>query len=156
MAKGDKKSGAARNETLAPLREAVHALEESVVCDVVRDACARVHDLLVSTVSEVVSKQAPALAGQKLEKSTSGGAEWSKISSLSEIRRLVGGRFQNLKNRWIGAGFPLREHRGDRAAEFEVIPKGWDELSSWLLSQGFESRLAQDKDGTLFEIRMLK
>ena len=39
---------------------------------------------------------------------------WLRIESLSQLRATVGGRFQNLKQKWVEAGFPLREHRGDR------------------------------------------
>ncbi len=39
---------------------------------------------------------------------------WTRIESLSRLRAIVGGRFKNLKEKWVGAGFPLREHRGDR------------------------------------------
>jgi hypothetical protein len=80
-------------------------------------------------------------------------AEWIEIESLSRLRSAVGGRFQNLRDRWVGAGFPLREHRGDKEASFTLNEAGWIELSNWISKQGFEARLTPDKVGCLFELR---
>ncbi len=156
MAKAEKKSNPPRGADLAELRGALHALEESVVREVVKDACDRVHDLVVSTLSDITAKRVAVSDNGSAESTQARSSEWKKIGSLSEIRRLVGGRFQNLKNRWVGAGFPLREHRGDRGGQFDIVGKGWEEFHAWLLQQGFESRLSEEADGTLFEIRMLK
>ena len=79
--------------------------------------------------------------------------EWVEIESLSRLRSVVGGRFQNLRDRWVGAGFPLREHRGDKEAAFTLNEAGWIELSNWISKQGYESRLTPDKTGCLFELR---
>ena len=79
--------------------------------------------------------------------------EWLPIESLSKLRAIVGGRFQNIKNKWVEAGFPLREHRGDRQEEFEVNKDGWISLSNWIISQGYEARLAAENPKCLFEIR---
>lgn len=81
---------------------------------------------------------------------------WIEIESLSRLRGIVGGRFQNLRDRWVGAGFPLREHRGDKESDFSLNEAGWIELSNWILKQGFESRLTPDKPGCLFELRAMK
>lgn len=81
--------------------------------------------------------------------------EWIRIESLSRLRALVGGRFQNLKERWVKAGFPLREHRGDRSGGGVVDYEAWVELSSWIHQQGFEIRLASESDPWLFEIRAI-
>lgn len=79
--------------------------------------------------------------------------EWIGIDSLSRLRAEVGGRFQNLKDRWIEAGFSLKEHRGDRSQKVEINKGGWLELSNWISGQGYEVRLVSDRVGTLFEIR---
>ena len=78
---------------------------------------------------------------------------WTRIESLSRLRAIVGGRFKNLKEKWVGAGFPLREHRGDREERGTVNTEGWLELSSWISRQGYEVRLAGETDHWLFEIR---
>lgn len=78
--------------------------------------------------------------------------EWIQIESLSQLRSMVGGRFQKLKERWISAGFPLREHRGDRASEAEIDQSGWLELSLWINRQGYKTKLAKQGDPWLFEI----
>ena len=81
--------------------------------------------------------------------------DWIPIGSLSQLRSLVGGRFQNLKERWIAAGFPLRSHRGDRAADAEIDSEGWNELAAWIFSQGYDARLAADgvEDKALFFVK---
>jgi len=78
---------------------------------------------------------------------------WTKIESLSQLRSTVGGRFQNLKQRWVEAGFPLREHRGDRSEKPQLDEDGWVELVRWINQQGYEARLAADKDPWIFEVR---
>ncbi len=79
---------------------------------------------------------------------------WEKIESLSQLRSVVGGRFQNLKRKWTEAGFPLREHRGDRSGkEIELSQDGWLELSVWVSGQGFEIRLAKPEERWFFEVR---
>lgn len=83
------------------------------------------------------------------------GSEWERIESLSKLRALVGGRFQNLKDRWVRAGFPLREHRGDRTGQKKIDHNGWIELASWINKQGFELRLADENEPWLFELRKL-
>lgn len=79
--------------------------------------------------------------------------EWTEISSLSALRGLVGGRFQQLKERWVAAGFPLREHRGDREQEVNFDEAGWIELSRWIGKQGFEVRRARSGEEYIFKIR---
>ena len=78
--------------------------------------------------------------------------DWEAIESLSQLRAKVGGRFQKLKERWLAAGFPLREHRGDRDGEVELVHEGWVELSLWIQRQGYKTRLAKEGDSWLFEI----
>lgn len=86
-----------------------------------------------------------------------GGAEsdegWLRIESLSQLRATVGGRFRNLKQKWVEAGFPLREHRGDRSESGEVRTEGWMSLADWVTKQGFDVRLAPPGESWLFEVR---
>lgn len=84
------------------------------------------------------------------------GMVWKRIESLSQLRAQVGGRFQNLKQKWVAAGFPLREHRGDRKAEAQLDYDGWIELASWIGKQGYEVRLAPEDEQYLFEVRELE
>jgi hypothetical protein len=81
--------------------------------------------------------------------------EWVQIESLSRLRSIVGGRFQNLKQRWVAAGLPLKKHRGDQVEEFEVSEEGWLELSTWILDQGYEVRVSGSKTTSLLELRPL-
>lgn len=78
---------------------------------------------------------------------------WIGIESLSRLRSVVGGRFQNIKKKWMDAGFPLREHRGDRWKEFTLNQDAWLELASWIAKQGFEARLTPGSQEFLFELR---
>ena len=78
---------------------------------------------------------------------------WARIASLSQLRAEVGGRFQNLREKWTAAGFPLREHRGDRTGHVEFDHDGWLELATWITRQGYEVRLAGETDDWLFEVR---
>jgi len=80
--------------------------------------------------------------------------EWVGVESLSRLRNLVGGRFQNVKRKWMKAGLPLRAHRGDRLRDFELDEKAWIDLTSWILKQGFEVRQTDNSD-FLFEIKPL-
>lgn len=86
-------------------------------------------------------------------KGAEGDGAWVEIESLSRLRSVVGGRFQNIKEKWVGAGFPLREHRGDKGKDFEVDERAWIELSNWILKQGFEARLTPHKPNSLFELK---
>ena len=79
--------------------------------------------------------------------------DWLEIESLSRLRSVVGGRFENTKKRWVAAGFLLREHRGDKSGAFTVNEAGWIELSNWIIKQGFEVRLSPEKEQCLFELR---
>ena len=84
------------------------------------------------------------------------GEAWFRIESLSQLRARVGGRFQNLKGKWVGAGFPLREHRGDRREGAVVDPDGWEQLAAWIGAQGFEARLAPEGELWFFEVRLMQ
>src|SRR5687767_10168386 len=80
-------------------------------------------------------------------------SDWISISSLGSLRKAAGGRFQSLKELWIGAGLPLRRHRGDRSRCGEVVQAGWLELEAWLEARGFEARLCGAGMEALFEVR---
>ncbi|RIL08408.1 MAG: hypothetical protein DCC75_08995 [Proteobacteria bacterium] len=81
------------------------------------------------------------------------GADWVGVESLSRLRAIVGGRFQNLKQKWIEAGLPLRERKGQKIDVSKVNEKGWIELSNWILKQNFEARLTLDNPEHIFELR---
>ncbi len=104
-----------------------------------------------------IARMCEAKLGQKSLQAVDGGevvgSDWVRVESLSQLRTLVGGRFQNLKERWVNAGFPLREHRGDRTGQKQIENQGWIELVTWIHKQGFEVRLAEEQDAWLFELR---
>lgn len=79
--------------------------------------------------------------------------QWEPIESMSKLRALVGGRFQNIKAKWTKAGLPVKEHKGDLIEEIQVNEKGWVELSNWILKQGYEARLGDQSKGILLELR---
>ena len=101
-------------------------------------------------LSEVMSGELSKSVGKK-----SNGREWEGIDSLSKLRGIVGGRFENLKNRWLAAGFPLKQDKASKVGDFSVDEKGWIELSSWISNQGFEVRLNPEKKDVVFEIKSL-
>jgi hypothetical protein len=81
---------------------------------------------------------------------------WTGISSLSALRALVGGRFANLKERWLAVGFPLKEGRSD-GTRVKINRTAWLELVSWIEGQGYSARLPEDgTDSSLLEIRQLR
>lgn len=81
------------------------------------------------------------------------GGDWEEIDSLSKLRSLVGGRFQNLKDKWLAAGFPLKQDKSSKTGVYTLNEKGWIELSSWISNQGFEVRLNPEKKDSIFEIK---
>ncbi len=119
------------------LRETLQLRRQAIVYSVARE---------MHSIFQQIGAQFPAIDG-------SASQGWIKIESLSKLRAIVGGRFKNLKEKWVGAGFPLREHRGDRDERGVINSDGWLELSSWISRQGYEVRLADESDGWLFEIR---
>lgn len=80
-------------------------------------------------------------------------APWIEISSLSQLRSIVGGRFKNLKDKWLESGFPLKEHRGDQKLVSEVHFEAWLRMLSWINKQGYDARLCEDRDEVFFELR---
>lgn len=102
---------------------------------------------LARTIYEQLALRLPAHRSE-----TDEAVGWIRIESLSQLRTIVGGRFQNLKSRWVAAGFPLRAHRGDRTEEACIDEAAWVELQAWLGSQGFEARLVAE-ESSCFELR---
>ena len=138
----------------SPLRDKVADLRQESVTTLLRQAFSRVRDEAIFQLSENL---AAAVGSASVEGGATSAAEnWLPIHSLSEIRKVVGGRFQNIKNRWVDAGFPLREHRGDREGEFSLNNDGWMRFRSWILEQGYEARICERSgSGALFEIRKI-
>jgi len=131
--------------------------------DALQDAMAETVKDLVSTVlrenrAYYVSQFLDALRGSGLsfEESLNQSVievEWVDIESLSQLRAVVGGRFQNLRTRWLKAGLPLREHRGDKESSYEIDKAGWAELTGWLLDQGYQAKLVDnDRESTIFQL----
>lgn len=96
------------------------------------------------------------LRGAGMLRTGDGTDGWVPVATLSAFRKVVGGRFDNLKRRWVGAGFPLREHRADREAEARRDEEGWQELIRWLGTQGYEVRLGEEGEDCLFRVRRVE
>jgi|GEM_PF-1861734 len=116
--------------------------------------------IFVYEIAERISKRQRGSAAGILDYSNSTDIAWIPIESLSNLRATVGGRFQQLKERWVAAGLPLREHRGDRSAGAAIDRDGWIELTNWMLKQGFEARLIGDhvaggESQVLFQVKKL-
>ena len=95
------------------------------------------------------------MIGVPLESGLSSQAgEWIPVKSFSNLRGLVGGRFENLKKKWMAAGLPLREQKRESSSKV-MEPEAWSALAAWILKQGYESRLASKGSGYIFEIRKL-
>ena len=80
---------------------------------------------------------------------------WIEISSLSKLRASVGGRFNNLKKRWVDSGLPLRSHKGDREQGAVINKDAWLEMVNWINGQGFEALLGEQADNYLFKIKKM-
>jgi hypothetical protein len=131
-----------KNDT-ARMNSSEHAAEQlsERLCQITREIFEEDRALL-SLIAAVTARDA-----------TKGGDEWVKITSLSQLRALVGGRFQQLKDRWVAAGFPLREHRGDRSKGATVDEAAWLDLAVWISRQGFEARRDASLSDELFAVR---
>jgi hypothetical protein len=95
-------------------------------------------------------------SGEILQGTTSSvrnGSDWLTISSLSQLRKETGGRFENLKRRWLAAGLPLRKHRGDREEKEQLEEEGWLALTIWIGDQGYDIKLCGDQEAGIFKIR---
>jgi len=133
------------------LVEPARSFFEELVKSVFRDK----RELFVHSVMDKLSRD---LLSKTALTMTSTGPEddWIEIESLSRLRSIVGGRFKNLKDKWLLAGLPLREHRGDRQADYEVREDTWVELSNWIAKQGYEARLAEADRSHVMELRKVE
>ena len=155
MAETKKKGAIEKSGGLEPLRDFIAKHDTALVEAVVTEALARRREFLVGEIASRFAALSPEHAIQRAEASPD-ASNWGAVESLSRLRSLVGGRFQNLKERWIGAGFPLREHRGEEHEAAAVNEQGWLELMNWISKQGFEARLTPGAKDRYFEIRKLK
>lgn len=121
--------------------------QADLIEQVTQQAFTERRELFVHEIARRIRTLAP-----KVE-ATSVSEGWQVVESLSRLRSIVGGRFENLKARWLGAGFPLKEHRADTLGQISIDENGWIELSSWILTQGFEAKLAPERNDCLFLIR---
>jgi hypothetical protein len=139
--------------------------EGALDAEVARLIDEQLEEVMVRSVQHALREREPALVAEFVEalRCSVGVAaeapaavsrgEWTGVESLSRLRSVVGGRFQNIKKKWTDAGFPLREHRGDKWQEYTLHKEGWVELASWIAKQGFESRLTPESREFLFELR---
>ena len=105
---------------------------------------------LMSIKEKILNNSGLARSETALKQSES---EWVNVESLSKLRSLVGGRFQNIKSKWLAAGFPLKEKNSGNALSYTLDENGWIELSSWISRQGYEVRGAPDETSGLFQIK---
>jgi hypothetical protein len=80
-------------------------------------------------------------------------SDWVEIDSMSRFRKIVGGRFQNIRELWVGAGLPLIESKGEKPEAYTLDQSGWIRFSNWILKKGFEARLVPGNSLCFFEVR---
>lgn len=125
-------------------------LSERQLRELVRDAIELRRHALVFQAAEIWS--------ELLEGVSPRGAiaevapRWQPIASLSQLRGVVGVRFQKLRDRWVAAGFPLREHRGDRPIRPDVALEAWEDFARWLQDEGYRVRRSEAGAEAFFEI----
>ena len=144
----DRKSG-----PLHGFAEAIMAEEFQFVEDVVGEAFTRRRSLLIQGTRERLS-HAEKIAPNS--KSTESNTDWILIESLSQLRKVVGGRLEILRDRWVKAGFALKEHRGSKICDKVADGEPWREFSLWLLEHGYEAKLAAAEAEHLFEVRKVE
>jgi hypothetical protein len=108
-------------------------------------------DSHVRHVMRILNSSNLVVHGKGADASSEG--EWQLIDSLSRLRSAVGGRFDNIKKKWISAGLPLKEHRGDKGKNVLLKEQGWIELCDWINRQGFEVRRCAEDGAAFFEIK---
>ena len=135
---------------LHAIREYVADQLSTIAKDAVRSRAAAIR----AKVGELLAARAARVEGAPVAQADP--ADWIPVLSLTTIRNVVGGRFELLKARWIGAGMPLKANRGAKLGEFSRDAAGWRELLLWLLKQGYEVRECQGNNNALFEIRRIK
>ncbi len=126
-------------------------VSESQLRTLVRQAIELRRHALVFAAAELweeAMRGAPRLEAEAVPAET----QWRQIASLSQLRAVVGVRFQKLRDNWVAAGFPLREHRGDRPIRPEVSDDSWATFSGWLLTEGYQVRRAPTEADWFFEI----
>jgi len=130
---------------------------ENELREIIRNSIARRRNVFVAGIARrVFSRQEFSILSNTSGSVTEDqGSEWISISSLSQLRRATGGRFQNLKERWMKAGLPLRQHRGDKSEGWTLSEEGWLALSLWINKQGCEVRLSDSSQDCIFEIKKL-
>lgn len=155
MAKQSPKSSRTQQLKSAGLDEAIQKDISEWTERIVRRVVEQVQPSVITGLQASLAEIATRLDKSSTEAETqgSGSSEWAGIDSLSRLRSHVGGRFQNLKDRWLGAGFPLKEHRGEKLEEVPINPVGWLDLVTWLSKQGYEARTVEVKSGFYFEIK---
>lgn len=129
----------------------VVASSRALLTKVVEEAFSQNREYLLSQIERTLG-QAPR-ANETEVVSANNLAEWIAVDSLSRLRALVGGRFESLKARWQGAGFPLKRKKGDKISDYQIIESGWSELEGWISKQGFSARRRVDLEDRLFEIK---
>src|SRR5438552_3586074 len=55
-------------------------------------------EFYLSTISEKISALTGSIVGSKAGEAADGASTWVEIESLSRLRAIVGGRFQNIRN----------------------------------------------------------
>lgn len=139
-----------RKEKPGPVFEAVREAVYERVTELSRELLLRNRAWFVAYVTNRLQ------GARGIHAEPSESIEWEQIESLSQFRQIVGGRFQNIREKWIASGFPLRRHKGDREQDYEIVPEGWQLFADWILKQGYEARLGSNADPYLFEVRTLQ
>jgi hypothetical protein len=139
-----------KNQELDAIGQALDQQLRRQTREIVGKTLAREHHALVA---HLVRTLRVSVVGTQKVTTEIKGREWIGVESLSRLRSVVGGRFQNIKKKWVDAGLPLREHRGDRWKEFDLNKDGWLELVAWIGKQGFEARLTPESEEFIFQLR---
>ena len=128
---------------------------ETALCEKISSILVRREPIFVAETAAVLAEylSAAKVANAAVEQTS---APWVVIASLSQLRAEVGGRFDNIKKKWLDAGFPLRDTDKDGNAACKVDANGWNELNAWLIKQGYEARLCAGGSKAYFEVRKVE
>lgn len=148
----DNKSKQEAAESLAALQEAGRLATENRLVSGIDLVLRKREATLVIQAAQLIASELSVMGSARSAES-SVPTKWQPIESLSRLRAIVGGRFENIKKKWTDAGLPLREHRGDKDKAYNIDSAGWEELSAWLLKHGYESRITPRSDLGAFEVR---
>lgn len=81
------------------------------------------------------------------------GQSWVEVNSLGQFRKIIGGRFDTLKEAWTSVGLPLRKHRGDQSPlSIEEVVK-WEEFENFLKSKGYSLKPGTPEVSPLFYLK---